>query len=199
MKEGLHMRGREAKLPSARACRGFSLVEVMVALTITAVGLLGLAKMESLAVSSTKVALARSLAAIQASSLAAAMHANPGYWAAGVVPTTPTTVTLSGGALTVVSDDPVLAAAATAPACITPGPTSCTPQAMAAYDLQEWAGALQTLLPGSFSTITCSALDTTPVTCTIQIQWTENAVAANGLQTNMNALQTPTYTLYVQP
>ena len=182
-----------------RASRGFSLVEVMVALTITAVGLLGLAKMESLAISSTQVAGARSLAAIQASSLAAAMHANPGYWASGVVPTTPTTVSVSAGVLTVVSADPVLAGAATAPPCLTPGATSCTPQAMAAYDLQQWAGALQTLLPGSFSTITCSTLDLTPVTCTIQIQWTENAIAANAQQTNLAGLQTPTYILYVQP
>src|SRR5262249_11240834 len=104
---------------SLRAYRGFSLVEVMVALAITAVGLLGLAKMESLAVSSTQVASARSLAAIQASSLAAAMHANPGYWASGVVPTTPTTVTMSGGVMTVVSADPNLAGAATAGACLT--------------------------------------------------------------------------------
>ena len=68
--------------------RGFSLVEVMVALVICAVGLLGLAKMESLALSSTSVANSRSLAAIEASSLAAAMHANPGYWAAGKAPAT---------------------------------------------------------------------------------------------------------------
>ena len=29
----------------------------------------------------------------------------------------------------------------------------------------------------------------TPVTCTVQIQWTEKAVAANAQQTNLNALQ----------
>jgi type IV pilus assembly protein PilV len=193
------MRKLEARARSAS--RGFSLVEVMVALTVTAVGLLGLAKMESLAVSSTQVASSRSLAAIQASSLAAAMHANPGYWASGVVPTTPTTLSMSGGVLTVVSADPILAGAATAGACLTAGATSCTPPAMAAYDLQQWAGALQTLLPGSFSTITCSALDLTPVTCTIQIQWTENAVAASAQQTpaSLAGLQTPTYILYVQP
>ena len=186
----------EAKL--GRASRGFSLVEVMVALTITAVGLLGLAKMESLAISSTQVAGARALAAIQASSLAAAMHANPGYWASGVLPTIPpTTVSISGGVLTVVSADPILAGAATAGACLTAGATSCTPPAMAAYDLQQWAVALQTLLPGSFSTITCS--DVAPVTCTIEIQWTENAIAANAQQTNLAGLQMPTYILYVQP
>jgi hypothetical protein len=54
------------------------------------------------------------------------------------------------------------------------------------------------LLPGSFSTITCTTVGI-PVTCTIQIQWTENAVAINAQQTNINALQAPTYVLYVQP
>jgi len=37
------------------------------------------------------------------------------------------------------------------------------------------------------------------VTCTIQIQWVENAVAANAQQTNMAGIQLPTYVLYVQP
>jgi len=72
-----------------QACRGFSLVEVMVALVVCAIGLLGLAKMESLAVASTSVAAARSIAAIEASSLAAAMHANKAYWAAGTAPARP--------------------------------------------------------------------------------------------------------------
>ena len=62
--------------------RGFSLVEVMVALVICSIGLLGLAKLEALALSSTGVASGRALASLEASSLAAAMHANPGYWAA---------------------------------------------------------------------------------------------------------------------
>ena len=70
---------------------------------------------------------------------------------------------------------------------------------MAAYDVQQWAAALQALLPGSLGTITCTTVTATPVTCTIQIQWTESAVAANAQQTNINALQAPTYVLYVQP
>src|ERR1700678_4179404 len=64
----------------SRRSEGFSLVEVMVALVVCCVGLLGLAKMEALSISSTGIAGARSLAAIEASSLAAAMHADRGYW-----------------------------------------------------------------------------------------------------------------------
>jgi type IV pilus assembly protein PilV len=164
--------------------RGFSLVEVMVALVICAVGLLGLAKMESLALSSTSVANSRSLAAIEASSLAAAMHTNPGYWAAGFAPAT-----------TIVSAANNFS---TALPCMTAGAGSCTPSAMAFHDLQQWAIALNSVLPGYLATISCSTTGF-PVTCTIQIQWTENAVAVSSTQNQIGALAVPTYVLYVQP
>jgi type IV pilus assembly protein PilV len=183
----------ERAMSAMQRCHGFSLVEVMVALVVCAIGLLGLAKMESLAVSSTSVASSRSLAAIQASSLAAAMHANRGYWAAGLAPAS-TTVTVIGGTTTI--SDPGLSSAAN---CLVPGAASCTAGLMAAYDVQQWAAALQTLLPGSLATITCTTVTSTPVTCTVQIQWVENGVAANAQQTTINALQAPTYVLYVQP
>jgi type IV pilus assembly protein PilV len=166
---------------------GFSLIEVMVALVVCSVGLLGLAKMESLAISSTSVASSRSIAAIQASSLAAAMHANPGYWAAGFAPAT---TTVSAAAANNFS---------TAAACLTAGAGSCTPDAMRQYDLQQWANAVQFVLPGYLATIACTTAVGIPVTCTIQIQWSENAVAGNSAQTNMVGLNQPTYTLFVQP
>jgi type IV pilus assembly protein PilV len=172
---------------------GFSLVEVMVALIVCSVGLLGLAKMESLAISSTSVASSRSIAAIEAASLASAMHADPGYWAAGVAPAS-TSVSYIAGVLTIT--DTGLATAAT---CLTAGTTSCSPAAMAAYDVQQWATALQGVLPGYYATINCTQTVGIPVTCTIQIQWSENAVAGNSAQTNMAALNQPTYTLFVQP
>ncbi len=54
------------------------------------------------------------------------------------------------------------------------------------------------VLPGYLATISCSTVGF-PVTCTIQIQWAENAVAANAQQTGIANLAAPTYTLYVQP
>lgn len=172
---------------------GFSLVEVMVALVVVSIGLLGLAKMESLALSSTSVAGSRSIAAIQASSLAAAMHANPGYWAAGVAPAS-TSISYIGGVLTIT--DPGLAAASS---CLVAGATSCVPAAMAAYDVQQWAAAVKSVLPGYLATVTCTTTVGIAVTCNIQIQWSENAVAGNTQQTNMAGLNQPTYTLFVQP
>jgi type IV pilus assembly protein PilV len=174
---------------------GFSLVEVMVALVVMSIGLLGLAKMESLALSSTNVAGFRAIAAIEASSLAAAMHANPGYWAGGFAPANTTITYNSSGALTI--SDTGLATAAT---CLIAGTGSCAPGVMAAYDVQQWAADLKAVLPASLATINCSIVGF-PVTCTVTIQWTENAVAANSQQTvaNITTVAAPTYTLNVQP
>jgi type IV pilus assembly protein PilV len=180
-------RGKRAAGNARRRARGFSLMEVMVALLVSTVGLLGLAKMEALAMSSTSVAGSRSLAAIEASSLAAAMHANPGYWAAGG--TAPASITISSSA------NPY----AGSPACTVMGPASCTPQAMAANDLNQWAADVNAVLPGYLATISCSQIVTVPVTCTIQLQWTENGVAVSAQQTQMSTLATPTYVLFVQP
>jgi type IV pilus assembly protein PilV len=134
--------------------------------------------------SSTSVASSRSIAAIEASSLAAAMHANPGYWAGGFAP--PVTLVSAANNFS------------TATPCLTPGSGSCIPSNMAYYDLQQWATSLNAVLPGYLATVSCSTTGF-PVTCTIQIQWSENAVAANAMQTGMGNLATPTYVLYVQP
>lgn len=168
-----------------RRARGFSLMEVMVALVVSTVGLLGLAKMEALAMSSTGIASSRSLAAIEASSLAAAMHANPGYWQAG---TAPATFTIVGGTVPYPAQGP----------CTSPGASSCIPSAMAYNDLNQWASAVNAVLPGYLATISCSTTGF-PVTCTIQLQWTENGVAVSSQQSQMNSLVQPTYVLFVQP
>jgi len=166
----------------SKHAEGFSLVEVMVALIICSFGLLGLAKMESLALSSTSVAGGRSIAAIEASSMAAAMHANRAYWGTAVAQSV-TTVNLAS-------------AATISPACTTVG--ACTAQQMANYDVQQWAASLKAVLPNFLGIITCTTT-TLPVTCTITIKWAEAGVAINSEQTNISNLAVPTYTVFVEP
>ena len=185
--ERARSRGACAAGSGYRHARGFSLMEVMVALVVSTIGLLGLAKMEALAMSSTGVASSRSLAAIEASSLAAAMHANPGFWQAG---TAQASYTISGTATT----NPYAAS----PTCTLTGASSCSVQAMAFNDLNQWAGAVSQVLPGYLATISCSQAQF-PVTCTIQLQWTENGVAVNVQQTQMGSLVPAQYILFVQP
>ncbi len=193
--------------PAASCARGFSLVEVMVALVIIAIGMLGIAKMQALALSSTGVASERSLAAIEAASLASAMHANRAYWAS-----TPASFTTSGTAVTVTNG----ALPVPAVDCTMPGNQPCSSINLAGFDVQTWiqglpgstGSGLGNLLPNATSSVVCS-LANTPLSCTIQISWTENAVAINqqeavvaqqNAQNNQVAsFQNPTYTLYVEP
>lgn len=180
------------------AARGFSMVEVMVALIVLSVGLLGVARLQSLALSSTSVANKRSLAAIEAEGLAAAMHENRGYWTGGDPANG--TITLQGTTVTFTAGFPNLGAAGT-PTC-TSTVTPCTPTQVAAHDLNAWAVALQALLPTDNAIIACGTLS--PVSCTITISWAENAVAINAQEATSEAAaqstaQNPTYTLYVEP
>jgi type IV pilus assembly protein PilV len=176
--------------------RGFTLLEVMVSVVITAIGLLGIAKIHALAYSSTATAGARSLVALQAAGLASSMHANRTYWAAG---TAPVPVIITGTSI----NDPTLNAAAATPGyCVFGvGPTPCTPDLMAAFDLHTYATQLNLALGNStpVTTITCPVL--IPVNCTIQVTWNEKAVSINqqGLAGTAQTTFAPTYTLYVEP
>jgi type IV pilus assembly protein PilV len=189
---------RERQLQSGRpACTGFSLIEVMIALIIISVGLLGIAKLQAVALQSTGSAGKRSLAAIEASSLASAMHADRAYWS---LSTAPVTTTISGTTIAGSTD----AALVTGVDCSILANQPCTPVKMAAYDLTTIAQSLQTVLPNYLGTISCTqqVAATNPTVCTITLTWAESAAASNtqGVQTGAAAaIQTPTYILYVEP
>jgi type IV pilus assembly protein PilV len=196
MSDTLHMKSpARTDIPARSRAHGFTLIEVMVALVITAIGLLGIAKIQALAYASTGSAGVRSLVALQAASLAASMHANRNYWS-GLAPavTTITNTTIVNSTMT--------AAGAAAHYCEAGyGNTPCDPPTLAAFDLFNYAAWLSAMLPGStpITTITCQA--STPTRCTIQVTWGEHAVSVNS-QSAANTVQTtfaPTYTLYVEP
>jgi type IV pilus assembly protein PilV len=202
--------GRLDKATSPRAARlqrGFSLVEVMVALVVVSLGLLGVAKMQALALASTGTAKMRSLAAIEAASLVSTMHADRNYWSS--IAANLTVNVSSAGAISS-TQDPGLN---TAPASqCQSAATPCTSVQLAAQDLSEWATTLVQVLPGlQPSTITCTvdATGKNPVTCKITLSWVENVVALNtstsatattaqnnSALTNIAATQ---YALYTQP
>ncbi len=182
--------------------QGFTLVEVLVALIVISVGLLGVAKLQAVALSSTGIAGKRSMAALEAAGLASAMHADRSYWSA--ITAANTTVTALGNSFT--SSDPILN-----PGALCQGPT-CSVSDMASYDLAQWAkSALSTLGTTYKGFIVCQPAVLAPVeiaaNCQITLQWTENIVAtdttqAAAAQANLGAspkLQTPTYVLFVTP
>jgi type IV pilus assembly protein PilV len=181
---------------SCSRAQGFTLMEVMVALVIISIGLLGIAAMQATAIASTHTSQTESLAAIEARSLADAMQANPDYWAAGNFPTI---LTVKGTAAAPVLSDATLNSQTTN--CST---TACLDTsnngnvAMAGYDLQQWAKQLFTQIPGSTATINCQI--GSPTICSITVTWTQKATAAvnNGTQSTATLANNMSYTLVNQ-
>jgi type IV pilus assembly protein PilV len=189
------MRSRYEAAAPRRPCNvGFSLVEVMVALVVMSVGLLGVAKMQALALSSTTTSRMRSLAALETSSLASTMRADRGYWSGRTVDPA---VVITNGAITGTGDN-TLQLNTTCP---------CTPPQIAMNDLNDWVTDLSRQVPGVNGTVSCPLPPTgsppMPVSCQITISWLESQVASNAQQVQQaQTVTTPVRTsfiLYVDP
>jgi type IV pilus assembly protein PilV len=178
---------------------GFTLIEVLVALLVTSIGLLGLIKMQSLAISNTQVAGSRSLIALQASSLVASMNGNRAYWASGLAPT----VFSTQGAT--VKDALTGKLSMVVPNCAVAAAPACTPSQLAAYDLQQWAANMVQLVPSYAANFTCTDSAISQISCVITIVWSEKYVAVNRTTATGSATSGGTQTaaqsfsLYVAP
>jgi type IV pilus assembly protein PilV len=176
------------------------MLEVLVGLAVISIGLLGIAKMQALALSSTGTARTRSLAAIEAASFASTMHADRGYWTN--LPTNPLQVQVNVGTGAVTSaGDPSLSAALACNSAAAP----CTSAQIAARDLADWATAVGgggVIPPNGSATILCNAATANnPVNCTITLTWADLlAGAANAALIAAGTPQTQNnYVLYVEP
>jgi type IV pilus assembly protein PilV len=185
--------------------RGFSLVEIMVAVVVICVGLLGIAKMQALAVSSTTTARLRAMAAFQAASLASVMQSNRVYWAsAAAVANSPVTIqgtAVTPAALVQATNACIVTTVSAVPAC----PGTAGALQLAGFDLARWANALTGLLPNLTTTITCQGA-VEPPSCIIQMSWSEQTGTANSSEKSVAIVDTTLaggnldyYTLYVEP
>lgn len=193
--------------PVARQA-GFSLVEVMVAVLVISIGLLGVAKMQALALSTTGSARLRALASLEAASLASIIRIDRNYWSTKPTAGNDLTVSIVGSTVqsTGTSDGTLAVAQNCAYANV-----CTTPVNMAAYDLQQWASDFNSVMSngnaaaGGTANITCTlptggALPANPVTCNVQLNWAENLVNANTNQvTSATSLTTAQYSIVVQP
>ena len=153
---------------------GFTLIEVMIALVVMAVGMLGIAKLFVVALQSSSSAgsgtAAVSLAADLVDRIRANRTATTNYQAAGPIAAAPGTVCV-GGALSSAS--------------------VCTPAQMAAYDLYLWDQEVRCVGPGGARapscwaagptwtvTFTANPAGTGPNTYTITLNWLEGATNA---------------------
>lgn len=132
------------------ACRGFSLLEVLIALVIFSFGLLGLALMQTMALTANDGGYLRSQAVVQAYDMIERMRANGvgvGNKDYDAIPYTPGTNVSCG--------------------------TTCTPEQISLQDRFAWNTANAALLPEGKGTVTVVALD--PNRFTVTITWNDRS------------------------
>ncbi len=158
--------------------RGFTLLEVLIALLIFSLGLMGLAGLLTTSVKTNHSAYLRTQAIFLAQAMADRMRANPlGLWNANYNLNT------------------IVTTAGTAPAAVsTPSPpTACTGGCdfgvIATRDLRIFQNQLAQFLPNPGVAINCAAVASPPAaaqlltmppyaqTCEIQISWTQLAIS----------------------
>lgn len=184
-----------------RLQQGFSLVEALVALLIIAVGLLGIAGMQALSLSSTSNSRVRALAAMEASNMAAYMAANATFWrnvpAGFSAVIAPIGVPFGANASLTTSDTALSSAFGANTSC---DQVQCTPTQMAAYDLMQW-GTNQNpqlaLLPQGVGSIGYSSTGV----LIVSVGWTEQHKEGSELGTSSTYLAPSTtwYRIVVQP
>ncbi len=164
------------------------MLEVLVALVVISLGLLGIAGMQAAAINNTNIARSRSIGAIAADSMAAAMHANNAYWSnLSSANSNSWTVTASG-----VTGAPTLTQTVDCSAS-----SYCSASSMAAYDATQWGSSLLSTLPSGQGQIACTA--SAPTTCTITVSWLEKQSKVNAAAMNASATASATYQMVVIP
>ncbi|QNP47146.1 PilV family protein [Diaphorobacter aerolatus] len=167
-KAAMAARGREG---------GFTLLESGIALLVVAIGMLGPLKMMAHAMASSSTANARSVAALQAASLASIIQSNAAYWRDGEGRTA--SITLKQGKIDAGSSLGV----ANGLNCDATGVVArpqCSPEELVGNDLVEWAGSLDAALPNPSGSIQCTQTTQRLTRCTVTVRWHERYVSGNG-------------------
>ncbi len=182
--------------------RGFTMLEAIVAVIITSVGLLGVAALQGTAIGHTKKASDRTIAAAQLANLSSRMKSSQSYWQTIPVDFSITIAadgTIAGGA-----EGAALQAEVTD--CFA---NSCTdPRAMVAHNLRKWVtdgGNVDT--SSGFAdrlinpTATITRVDNSiPVQLDVILGWDQKAMTAGfNMAAGHAGISTSNYQIRIQP
>lgn len=141
-------------ITTPKPARGFTLLEVMIALVIFSIGLLGLAGLQARGLQSNTMAQYRTTAMILAYDMADRIRANPAGVAAGNYNSLDNANPAAGD-------------------CIN---NTCSAAQMAAYDYYEWQQSANNALPSGHGTVT--GAPGSPFTVTVM--WDEDRTGVTG-------------------
>ena len=161
---------------------GFSLLEVLIAIVVTSIGLLGLAAMQATGLRNNHSAYHRSQATVLAYDIADRMRANTSLEITYDRTDRSGTFVNTGAIDNYLTRFMTLSAADVQADCETA--SGCTIAQMAENDLANWNTALTTAIPGATATITCADEEVClvendpdvdePNIYTISVNWDDN-------------------------
>ncbi len=144
---------------SRRTNAGMSMLEVLIAVLVLAIGLLGVAALQAAALRNSQGSMGRSQAIIESYAMLDSIRA-----------ALPPEAISNAAAKTAALDAYDLAKT-----CAAPTDTST----LAKYDINLWIDTMhKTLAPGSCGTINCDKS-----VCTVTVEWTEQATGSGGANT----------------
>ena len=167
---------------------GFSLVEVLVAMFVVAMGILALAGLLQASTRYSKMSELRSTATLLANDIADRMRANSS--GAGLGP--------GGYDLTDHAFPSPQAPAPARPACT--NDTGCTPAELAKADLAEWTARVKATLPkGSTWVQEHPAHDMTPEFVDVWVGWADPLTLSPGISTDRSGTDCPAAWKAIEP
>ncbi len=152
-------------LTQRRRQRGFSLLEVLVALLVLSIGLLGLAALQTMGLKFNTQSYQRTQAVLNAYDIIDRIRANPGAMGAGAY------------------DDINLTYSPPAADCMA---ATCSTTQMADYDIGQWKAALTELLAQGQGGICRGTLTLNPYSCTVDATATEFTVGITWVENDLN-------------
>ena len=169
---------------------GFSLLETLVAILIVSIGVLGTSGLLIKGMSSAKTSSLRATAAMQASSLAAALYSNRTFWAAH-----DSAISFTSSGASLVSSSTNIDTSKTS--C-----SSCTPAQLAGLDVSTWVNSLNNALPDAKSDVSCPQVTSNSArNCTIKISWSERFIESdkNAGAASVATTGERSYFLHIEP
>lgn len=176
--------------PMIHNARGFTLIEVLVAMVVLGVGLLGIAGLQATSLKNNYNAYLRTQVIEQGHSLTDRVRANVAAAVAGSY---------------VASAAPTISYDCETDFTGTSETNKCSTSEMAAADLTSWYGALADHLPSAVGTIVCADVDTSdtdPCTRgsmhTITVSWSEQEMSRDA-SNNLVGAVTKSFAMSFQP